>query len=209
MATDWGATGAMLLGIGTCGGAIAVTYAARVGRTAFKDWRRQKIEEIKIDRAERIMSAIYEAETCLGYVRGPFIPAYELGRAEGLLSEAGIDVKSRSEAESSRLRVSQAILSRTNDHGDIWKELEACRPAAKALFGEHVEKALESLLRQLQIIRVAADMYSQHGADEGDFPQKLRADMWGITEADKVGDAIKSAVADAEAVLLPVIRSTP
>lgn len=53
------------------------------------------------------------------------------------------------------------------------------------------------------VIRVAAEMYSQHG----DLPDKLRSDMWGWNGADAVGSAISEVVAEAEEILLATIRA--
>lgn len=44
--TDWDATGSMIQGLGTAGGAIAVYAAAKLG---FSTWRRQKQAEHKRD----------------------------------------------------------------------------------------------------------------------------------------------------------------
>ncbi|GGB57933.1 hypothetical protein GCM10010833_10890 [Blastomonas aquatica] len=63
---DWAATGTMIQGVGTLGGAIAVYAAAKLGLAA---WKHQKLAERNRDQAEVILHAAYNARRALTYLR--------------------------------------------------------------------------------------------------------------------------------------------
>ena len=62
---DWSATGEMLQGIGAILSTIFIFIGAILGANTFKNWRKQKLAERKIDYAERILITAYKA--CLLY----------------------------------------------------------------------------------------------------------------------------------------------
>lgn len=207
--TDWAATGSMIQGIGTILGALAVLYAARAGRTALSDWRNQKLEEIRIERAERILTAVYNGQRSLADVRRSFVPAHELAAAGEKLKANGADPKDVGKARWSKLESAQAALTRIALADAAWQELEACRPATKAFFGNDLDEQLEKLVRQVIAVQIAADMYADDNGSDPEFSMGLRRDMWaggGKEEGNAVTKATNEAVRAAERILLPVIN---
>lgn len=80
---DWGETGAMLSGLGTVGGAVAIVLAAKMG---FAAWRRQKLAERTRDHAETVLKAAYSARRELRYLRSAWMTGGELAAAEERLN---------------------------------------------------------------------------------------------------------------------------
>jgi hypothetical protein len=87
MNVDWAATGAMLQGEGTLLGAGAVLIAAFVGANTFRSWRKQKVEERRMQQAEHILASAYKARRALKQVRHWLMSGYELGAAQETLKD--------------------------------------------------------------------------------------------------------------------------
>jgi len=64
---DWAATGSFLGGIGALIAAGAAVFASRT----FKDWKRQKVAERRMEHAEKILAAAYRAKYNLIELRSP------------------------------------------------------------------------------------------------------------------------------------------
>ena len=131
---DWAATGTMMQGVGTLGGAVAVYAAARMGLSA---WKHQKLAERNRDQAEVILHAAYNARRALGYLRSPWMSGGELAAAEEKLNSS--EPKWRNsivEEKQKRLITAQAYYMRANQLLDDRTKLEDCLPMARALFGE-------------------------------------------------------------------------
>ena len=82
----------MLSGIGTIVGAGAVIYAAHKGSDTFKQWRRQKNEERRIDLAEQVLTLAYKLKRAIEGIRSPIMMANEIVEVEALLREQGLPV---------------------------------------------------------------------------------------------------------------------
>jgi hypothetical protein len=148
---DWATTGTMMQGVGTLGGAVAVYAAARMGLSA---WKHQKLAERNRDQAEVILHAAYNARRALGYLRSPWMSGGELAAAEEKLNSS--EPKWRNsifEEKQKRLITAQAYYMRANQLLDDRTKLEDCLPMARALFGEDLENAIETLHHQFHIVR--------------------------------------------------------
>ena len=208
MRVDWAATGAMLSGEGTLLGAVAIIIAAVIGGTSFKSWRRQNVAERSMAQAERILEATYKARRALSYVRSPMMWGNELKVAEDTLKE-NADWQMQVEAKQKRIVTTQAFFNRLNKTGDEQSALDACLPMARALFGEELEKAIESLRHQFWIVQVDAESYMDDDGGDRDFTIKIRRGMYEVTardgEVNEVTDKIEAAVATIEATCLPML----
>lgn len=206
---DWSATGAMLSGEGTLLGAGAVIIAAIIGGTSFKSWRRQEVAGRKLAQAERILEATYKARRALDYVRSPMMWGNELKVAEDALKD-NEDWHMQVEAKQKRIITTQAFFNRLNNTRDEQQALDQCLPMARALFGEELEKAIESLRHQFWIVQVDAESYMDDEGGDQEFTKKIRRGMYAIKppegEANEVTDKIEAAVATIEATCLPVLR---
>lgn len=210
MTVDWAATGAMLQGIGTLVGAVAVIAAAIIGGTTFKSWRRQQVAGRKLFQAERILEASYKARRALKFVRGPMIWGHELAAAEEKLKDDpqwGMQL----EAKQKRLITAQAYFNRLHRVREEAAALDECLPMARALFGEDLEKAIESLRHQFWVVEVDAEAYIDDDGSDQNFTKKIRRALYDIKpaegEVNEVTDKIEAAMATIEATCLPVLRS--
>jgi hypothetical protein len=206
-ATEWSALGSVLAGAGTVIGAIAVIVAAKLGSETFKDWRLQKLSERRIEQAERILTATHRARRALGYVRSPLMRAAELDTAEAQLENRD-DWKVVTSDRKKRLTSVQGYYNRLNAVQDEMRAVEDCLPMARALFGEHIEKALELLNRQFYMVQIAVESNSWEGNDR-EFTRSLSADLSSATSGDhpnKMNLLIDEQVKLIEEALVPVLQ---
>lgn len=207
-ATEWTAFGDVLAGAGTVIGALAVIGAAYLGSRTFDSWRKQTLSQRRIEQAERILTATYKVRRGLSHVRNPMLWGYELQKAEDDLKEKG-ELRG-DELERKKLTTAHLYFTRLNAVLDDRKELEACQPMARALFGEELELAMEALNHQFQ--RVNAAVQAQYNFEEGTdrrFRESIEATLWGGTptpEENKMDREIKEQVATIEKHCVPVLR---
>ena len=207
---DWAATGAMLQGWGAWAGVGAVIWAAHKGASTFDSWRRQKLAERKQEQAERILTATYKCRRALEYVRSWILFGNERHAAEEQInSEEGWSRKT--EGLKQRHVTAQAFYNRLNRIKDERSELDQCLPMARALFGEELEKALETIGHQFWIVQVNVDSYiDDEDGNDKEFTAKIHRVMYAATprdgQANEVTQAMESAVATIERICLPVLR---
>jgi len=210
MTTDWAATGAMLQGIGTIGGALAVIGAAWFGASTFKRWRQQKLSERRIEQAERILTATYKVRRQLSYVRSPAMWGNELAAAEEKLKENGQWEQAVGENEQRKLTTTQAYYTRIFAAKDDRQALDECLPMARALFGEELEQAMDKLNRVFWSVQVMVDANhrdKQHA--DNDFREKIESAIWEgypSPEENELDQTIKEQVKAIEDICVPVLR---
>lgn len=197
--------GTVLSGIGSLAQAAAIGFAAWMASNTFSSWRLQKLSERKIEQAERILTAAYKARRALGYVRSPLILAHELQAAEAYLeNQDGWKTEGRKQS----LITAQAYYNRLNAVLDERRAVEECLPMARALFGEDVEKALETLNRQFHLVSVAVESSSWEGNDPR-FARMIREDLSsssGTDRPNKMNEVIEEQVRAIENACVPVLR---
>lgn len=190
---------------------IAVIVAALIGSNTFKNWRKQNLSERKINQAERILTATYNARRGLRIVRNNATMAHELEQAEERLKELD---QWNDIPENARNRHKQAhvyfyrITSRQEDR----RALDVCQPMARALFGGGLERAVEKLNHQFHSVGVYAHA---HTYDPNELDNKFKNEIFealyeGISlEKGKV-NAMDQTIADQldiiEGICLPVLR---
>lgn len=197
--------GAVLQGVGSLAQAAAIGFAAWLASNTYQSWRRQKLSERRIEQAERILTAAYKARRGLEYVRNPLMLAHELNAAEKHLET--LDFWATADRKQS-LITKQAYFNRLNAVMDERRAVEECLPMARALFGESIEKALETLNRQFHIVSVAADMSGDSDNDR-DFSRKLRSDLSSVSGTkvpNEMNEIIAAQVKLIEDTLVPVLR---
>lgn len=204
---DWSALGSALSGVGTVLGAATVLIAAIIGSRTFNSWRRQKLSERRIEQAERILTAAYKARRALGYVRSPLILAHELVMAEEHLKNQD-EWLTVPEGRKKKLITAQAYHSRLNAVLDERRAIDECLPMARALFGEDVETALDTLNRQFHFVSVAVESSSWNG-NEREFERAIREDLSsssGTNKPNKMNEVIAAQVKLIEDRCVPVLR---
>jgi len=204
-AIEWTAFGAVLSGIGTVVGALAVICAARYASDTFDGWRQQKLSERNMGQAERILTAAYKARRALNYVRSPWMYPHEKTKAEELLEKQhGWTTSSKKQ----NLITVQAYYNRLDAVHEERQAVEECLPMARALFGEQVEKALDTLYQQFQLVRNAAEM-SDIDEDDKELARKVREDLStasGNDRPNKMNVLIEEQVNLIENQLSPILR---
>lgn len=143
---DWSALGSVLSGIGTIVGAFAVIWAARLGSGTFESWREQKISERRIDQAERILIATYDAERSLGDLRHAAANLFARGSAQR-------DLQDGAEALTSEAAKAYRYYETHRETASLARRsLADCLPTAKALFDADLEQAIGELMKQFDIV---------------------------------------------------------
>ncbi|MBK5923071.1 hypothetical protein CCR90_04605 [Rhodovulum sulfidophilum] len=195
---DWSALGNVLSGIGTIVGAIAVIWAARLGSGTFESWREQKISERRIDQAEWILIATYNARRSLGDLRHAAANLFARGSAqrdlqdgaEALTSEAA---KAHSYYETFRETASLARRS-----------LADCMPTAKALFDADLEQAIGELMKQFDIVFGDVGWRAELSSDERQAKWKKLTPGVPSEDRNKMNATIAAQV---EGICLPQLRA--
>lgn len=207
---DWSATGAMIQGLGTLAGAVAVYAAARLGLSA---WKHQKLAERNRDQAEVILHAAYNARRALVYLRSPWMSGSEQAAAEEKLNTDDPNWRDNIvEEKQKRIITAQAYYMRAIRLFDERSKLEDCLPMARALFGEELENAIETLHHQFHIVLTYADAYvDDYNGTDRDFTVKIRRALFASNkraagDENEVSDAIDSSIAVIEATCLPYLR---
>lgn len=217
---DWSATGDMMAGAGAIIGAGAVIWAAKVGRSTFNDWKRQKNEGRRIDLAEQLLALAYKLKRAFQGIRSPGMLGWEISEMERMLTESGMIDAQTPDHIKSGLSTAQATLSRTEHHKPLFDELLDTMPVAKAIFGEEMEEALNTFWMQRAKVVVAAQTYADiirrnEPRDERRLDDLLaRRDrtegvFWeggGPDGVDSVANAIVAAITTMEDRLFPIIR---
>lgn len=207
---DWAATGTMIQGVGTLGGAIAVYAAAKLGLAA---WKHQKLAERNRDQAEVILHAAYNARRALTYLRSPWMPGSESAAAEAKLDLDSPSWKQHSIAEKQkRMITAQAYYMRADRLLNERIKLEECLPMARALFGPNLEEAIETLHHQFHIVLTYAGAYiDDYNGTDREFTLNIRRALFAsktrsANEVNEVSDAIEQSVQAIEGTCLPYLR---
>jgi len=205
---DWSATGTMLTGVATLTAAFAVIWAAKLGNDTFASWKRQRVAGRKIEFAEEFLVAFYRFERSLTFVRGPMQFAGDIARAEETLRETFTNFDNLSDDLKSRRVVGQIAFHRIEHEKEVFQRATELLPTAKALFPE-LGKHQETLLRELNRVRISAQSYAREGYISDGYRQKLEDDLWlGGEECDRIALAISEAKEAMEGQLLSIISDS-
>lgn len=154
---DWSATGAMLGGIGTILGVIAVIAAAALGRNTFAIWRKQTIEERRTATALTAMSVAWKVRDAIRYARDSWSkPRYDKPDFEFIGDALANPVKDTALQKDKLFEGGNAVLGRLDEHMMLFAELADVRPKVRALFGAQAELHLASLQSVANLVRQAA-----------------------------------------------------
>ena len=217
---DWSATGSMLSGLGTVGGAIAVLIAAGVGRSTFEAWKRQRIEERRIELAETALILAYKIQDAMSIIRSPMTMGNESDAAEQTLRENGVLNDNTDQDQLHYLKIAQVIINRMRAKAPLYDELAELRPRVRTIFNQETEAHLATLWMEMAKVRAAAIQYARLGRDRyhtealaAEAMQRrlrLEAKIWEDSEfgddGEPIEDATKKAVSDAVTALAATFR---
>jgi hypothetical protein len=190
------------------GFAITVLIAVAGFRT-FNRWKREKLEQKRIETAFEALSIAYEAKFVFDNIRNPLANAYEWEDMPRVAGENEDDHRNRG--------TFYAILKRIDRNKDFFERLWKLQPRFMAVFGSKTEEIFFKLHQSQNFIRVSAQMLA-HRRDEprgqwNENRQRQRdqweADVWIGFDAidlgiDRVGRGIADFKAGIEKLCLPV-----
>ena len=194
--------------------------AAHKGSDTFKQWRRQKNEERRIELAEQVMTLAYRLRRAIEGLRAEGMQPAENAEVHELLRSTGV-INDQTPLEGvGKLVIAQGVMSRSNAQRALWDRLLDTMPAAKAIFGDSAETALNEFWKQRNRILVAASSYAtlasqaparteEREAQQDARRDRLEAIIWlggGADGVDAVANLVNNAIKSLEDMLLPIIR---
>jgi hypothetical protein len=123
-------------------------------------WRREKIEEKKVDLAMDALSLAYEAKGVFESIRARMSSSSEWADME--------EIPGEDERERRRRGSYYAIMKRIQHHRGFFERAWAMQPRCMALFGDEAEEVFTHLQKARRYIEMACELWFQ-----------LRADIWG------------------------------
>lgn len=191
---------------------FGITIAIAVGGfRSFDRWRREKLEERRIDTAFEALTIAHETKFIFGNIRSPLTEGYEWADMPAWEN----DTEDRRRQRGPYF----AAIKRINSNAKFFEKIWAIQPRCMALFGASVEQTFIKLHQARRHIEVAAQMLAQRANDEDPYRddtedtkrlyQQLRSDIWDQggyqPELDRVGRLLKEFVAETIAYAEPVV----
>jgi hypothetical protein len=207
MADPWAFGWTQLL---TIIGFIITVAIAIGGFGTFERWRKQKLEEKKIEVAVDALAITYKARFVFEHIRGPFVFSSEWADMPERVGDTNDRRSSRG--------AYYAPLKRINQNKEFFEQLWKIQPLAMAVFGRRVEEIFLKVHQARRNIEVAAQMLMEsvddpfRGEDKENIElyKQLRVDIVGhggqyTKEGDRVGVLLRNFEAGMEAIFRPVI----
>jgi hypothetical protein len=191
-------------------GIIVTGAIAAFGFRTFEKWKREKIEERRIEVAIDALAIAYEAKFVFESVRSPFIRSYEY--------EGGY-----TEADSVRITLRDgqkgpyAVLKRLEQHEDFFTRIRKVEPVFMAIFGRETESIFKRLYEARTLLEHQAqglfeeERYETDPKDIGarDRKRELRASVFASADEkkkdDKIGDLVKEFTERIEGICRPIV----
>ncbi len=182
-------------------GLLITVGIATAGFRSFEKWKREKIEERRIDIAFDALVLAYEASFIFESIRSPL-------SFEGEWAEMkGIDDPEK------RLTAGPffAILKRIEHHKDYFERVWNIQPRFMAVFGKDAADIFIKLHKARRDIEVSAGMLLRSAARgepfrDTEFRKKLENDIWKIDEeSDNIAPKVKEFVEGVEKHCQPVV----
>jgi hypothetical protein len=190
-------------------GLVLTASIAGFGFRTFGRWKREKLEERKIEVAFDTLTIAYETKFVFQYIRGIMVHGYEwadMPKREG-----------DSEDRRNRRGTFYASLKRIEQNKDFFDRVWQVQPKCMTVFGRQVEDTFLKLHQARRNIEVAAQMLAEeiddpiltNDQETRDLYKQLRRDLWdhGNFEADKdkVGKLLREFENELETVARPIV----
>jgi hypothetical protein len=201
MADSW------TIGLGVAG-LLLTAVLGGFGLRTLERWRRQKIEETKIELAIDALSLAHESKGVFEGIRARVRNASEWDDME--------EVPGEDARERNRRGSYHAIMKRIQLHRGFFERAEAMQPKCMALFGREAEGIFMQLQNARRAIEVACETLTLHIKRPQDDEQlwfQLRADIWGgdyagkAKEPDRVGKMLEEFRSGVERLCRPTSGS--
>jgi hypothetical protein len=168
-------------------GLVLTAIIAIFGFRSFGRWKREQLEERKIEIAFKALDITYQSKWVFENIRSPLVNDYEW---DDMPPGGGPRRSAKGEY--------YAKLKRINAHDEFFKSVWEIHPKCMAVFGTEVEEIFLLLHKARRDIEVAAQMLMHH-VDDPDIPGgDPNRDLWDQLRADLCG---------AEGVFCPARRS--
>ncbi len=190
-------------------GFLITIIIAVSGFRTFGRWRREKLEERRIETALDVLAIAHETQFIFQNIRGPLTEGYEWAD----MPQWDGDTEDRR----SRRGPYFAAIKRINANAEFFKRVWTIQPRCMALFGRQVEHTFMKLHQARRHIEVAAQMLAQraneeHREDNEDtrkLYEQLRRDVFDHgafkPELDRVSKLLTEFVTETIAFAEPVI----
>jgi hypothetical protein len=198
----------MLGGIGACIGALAVAFAAYLGRSAVKDFRIQRLTEREIEHAENILAVAYELERALDMIRSPFMSGFEQKQSQDELIQSG-KLSDLTEEKKDFVVRANVYFVRSRTVVEKFQRAQRLTPYAAVFFGRDVREALEQLIVCRNKVLAYAEAYPWPQSDNHLLDKEISAAIWKGSARDgpdEITELTEAAIKKLEDRLFPVIR---
>jgi hypothetical protein len=192
----------------TLTGFVITIIIAIGGFRTFGRWKREKIEEKRIDTALEALALVYEAKFIFESIWSPGSYSYEY---ESMPAFPGDNEDRRAERGPF-----YAALKRIEAHKDFFERAWKVQTRCTALFGTGIEETFLLMHRARREIEVSAEMLMRdprpqlNSQDNQNTWNSFRADVWPAygklsPDGDKVGGKLELFRKDMEALCRPII----
>ena len=173
------------------------------GFRTFGRWKREKLEEKRIEIALDMLGMVYEAKYIFDNIRSPMSFDYEWrDMPEGV---------GNNEGDRRRRGPFFATLKRIEAHREFFERAWKLQPRCIAVFGPEAEEIFLLMHRSRREIEVSAEMLVFHNlGNDRDTIRQFERDVWDTAghhiELDRVGARLNEFRTRAEALCRPVIH---
>jgi hypothetical protein len=175
------------------------------GLRTFGKWKREKIEEKKLDIALEALSIAYEAQMIFEDIQRPFVSAYEW---------ADMPTEGMTEKEKDRRRSLYAIINRLQRHIGFFERVLSLQPKFMAVFGRESDAVFMKLHRSRNGIQAAIDvmmLMNNPGPEDAELMAQMRSDIWntkgpGVKEPEKTKKLVAEFRDDIERICTPLVN---
>lgn len=194
----------------TLAGFVLTALIAIFGFRTFGRWKREKLEERRIEIAFDSLEIAYETKFVFQHIRGPLAHGYEW---EDMPERPG-----DTEDKRNRRGAYYAIFKRIQQNKEFFEKVWKSQPKCMVVFGREIELTFVKLHQARRRIEVAAQMLAESVDDpyrgEDDSTRKLyeqmRRDIWDHgsfeVEKDEVGKLLREFETELEAIALPIVK---
>lgn len=182
-------------------GLVVTITIAIAGFRTFNKWRREKLEEKRIEVAIDALALCYEARFIFDGIRSPMAYPSEWNDMPAIGANAERSQRGAFYATLKRVRANKDFFDRA------WKIQVKCA----ALFGSNVEDVFLLMQKARREIEVSAEMlmhdpHPQNATDDNRrLWQKWRNNVWAITNDDSVSTQLKRFRHEIEALCRPIV----
>lgn len=171
----------------------------------FGRWKREQIEERKLDVALEALSIAYEAQMVFEDIQRPFIGQHEW---------QNMPDEELNQEEKDRRKSLYAVINRLDRHVSYFERVLSLQPKFMAVFGSETKSSFMKLFRAQRGIQAAIEvlMFMDHPIrpDEKGTVAQLRSDIWntkgpGADEPERNKKLVLEFQSDIERICAPLV----